>query len=182
MKNILTTISILISTCALAQVAIGKTSVTTPSVSLEFGNENKGIVLPWVNGTSNITPYITGYSESDIIENGTLVYDTNDKKVKIKYATGWRDLSVDTTGIVDTTLQNSLNDLPKAKTQIGGTPSTDTTAGILVLADTDKAMILPKVASPHLNIINPAAGMMAYDTVKKQLAVFNGSVWTFWKP
>ena len=56
------------------------------------------------------------------------------------------------------------------------------TPGILVLADTDKAMVLPKVASPHLNIVNPAAGMMVYDTTSKQLAVFNGTVWSFWKP
>ncbi|MGN7706961.1 hypothetical protein KYG33_00915 [Chryseobacterium sp. D764] len=26
--------------------------------------------------------------------------------------------------------------------------------------DVNKAMILPKIASPHLNIVNPAAGMM----------------------
>ena len=65
---------------------------------------------------------------------------------------------------------------------IGGDPSTDTTPGILVLADTNKAMVLPKVASPHLNIVNPSPGMIVYDTTKKQLAVFNGTVWSFWKP
>ncbi|MFN8364299.1 MAG: hypothetical protein U0T78_03115 [Cloacibacterium normanense] len=64
---------------------------------------------------------------------------------------------------------------------IGGDPSTDTTLGILVLADTNKAMVLPKAASPHLNIVNPS-GMIVYDTTKKQLAVFNGTVWSFWKP
>ena len=63
-----------------------------------------------------------------------------------------------------------------------GNPDTDPTPGLLVLADTDKAMVLPKVASPHLNIVNPAAGMMVYDTTSKQLAVFNGTVWSFWKP
>ena len=65
---------------------------------------------------------------------------------------------------------------------IGGDPATDTTPGILVLADTNKAMVLPKVASPHLNIVNPSPGMMVYDTTSKQLAVFNGTVWSFWKP
>ncbi|WP_426480116.1 hypothetical protein [Chryseobacterium sp. R2ACT005] len=48
--------------------------------------------------------------------------------------------------------------------------------------DVNKAMILPKIASPHLNIVNPAAGMMVYDTTKKQLAIYNGTVWSFWKP
>ena len=65
---------------------------------------------------------------------------------------------------------------------IGANPTLDSAPGILVLTDTNKAMILPKVASPHLNIINPSAGMMAYDTVKRQLAVFNGTVWSFYKP
>ncbi len=46
----------------------------------------------------------------------------------------------------------------------------------------NKAMILPKVASPHLNIKNPAPGMIVYDTDARQLAVFNGTVWSFWKP
>lgn len=64
---------------------------------------------------------------------------------------------------------------------IGLNPS-DVTPGILVLSDSDKAMILPKVENPHINIINPTAGMLVYDTVSKQLAVFNGTVWTFWKP
>ena len=172
MKNIFLTSFIIISACASAQVAIGKASVSSTAVSLEFGNENRGIVLPWVTNTSDVTGVI----------DGTIVYNTADKKVYVKYASGWKDLSVDTTGAVDTSLQNSLSDLDTAKVLIGGNPDTDTTPGILVLADTDKAMVLPKVASPHLNIVNPAPGMMVYDTTAKQLAVFNGTVWTFWKP
>ena len=31
-------------------------------------------------------------------------------------------------------------------------------------------------------IIKPEPGTMVYDTNAKQLAVFNGTVWTFWKP
>ncbi|MFC7346078.1 hypothetical protein ACFQO9_05010 [Chryseobacterium zhengzhouense] len=94
----------------------------------------------------------------------------------------WADLSVDTTGTADILLQTTKTESGTAKAAIGATGATDTTAGVLVLSDTNKAMILPQVASPHLNIVNPAPGMMAYDTVKKQLAVYNGSVWSFWKP
>ena len=167
----------LFTTCAFAQVAIGKASVSSPSVSLEFGTGNKGILLPWVTGVSTVTGAV----------NGTLVYNTTDKKVYVKYASGWKDLSVDATGttvdpitnVDGLTLQNSLDDLNTAKVSIG-TPTS--TPGILVLEDTNKAMILPKVASPHLNIVNPSPGMMVYDTTKKQLAVFNGTVWSFWKP
>ena len=192
MKNIFITLSIFLSTCAFAQVAIGKASVN-PSVSLEFydnADNVRGIILPWVDGVSDTAPFITNSPITETVVNGTLVYDTSDKKVKVKYATGWRDLSKDATGttvdpltsVDGLTLQNSITDLDNAKVQIGGDPATDTTPGILVLADTNKAMVLPKVASPHLNIVNPSPGMMVYDTTKKQLAVFNGTVWSFWKP
>ena len=175
MKNIVATLSLLFATSLSAQVAIGKATVSSPAVSLEFydnADNTRGIILPWVTNTAAVTGAV----------NGTIVYNTADRKVYVKYASGWRDLSVDTSGTVTTTLQDSLTDQDTAKVLIGGDPSTDTTPGILVLADTNKAMVLPKVASPHLNIVNPSPGMMVYDTTKKQLAVFNGTVWSFWKP
>ena len=175
MKNIVATLSLLFATTLSAQVAIGKSSISSPAVSLEFydnPDNTRGIILPWVTSTAAVTGAV----------NGTIVYNTADRKVYVKYASGWRDLSVDTTGTVTTTLQDALSDLDTAKVLIGGDPATDTTPGILVLADTNKAMVLPKVASPHLNIVNPSPGMMVYDTTKKQLAVFNGTVWSFWKP
>ena len=202
MKNIFLTIFSLFVTCASAQVAIGKPELSkladgttpNPNISLEFydgANNARGIILPWVNGTNNTTPFISGSPTTEIVANGTIVFSTNDAKIKVKYASGWKDLTVKnntdiipgiTNQTVNTSLQDSLSDLETAKVLIGGNPDTDTTPGILVLADTDKAMVLPKVASPHLNIVNPAAGMMVYDTTKKQLAVFNGTVWSFWKP
>ena len=175
MKNIVATLSLLFATSLSAQVAIGKATVSSPAVSLEFydnADNTRGIILPWVTNTAAVTGAV----------NGTIVYNTADRKVYVKYASGWRDLSVDTTGTVTTTLQDTLSDLDTAKVLIGGDPATDTTPGILVLADTNKAMVLPKVASPHLNIVNPSPGMIVYDTTKKQLAVFNGTVWSFWKP
>ena len=175
MKNIVATLSLLFATTLSAQVAIGKATVSSPAVSLEFydnADNTRGIILPWVTSTAAVTGAV----------NGTIVYNTADRKVYVKYASGWRDLSVDTSGTVTTTLQDALSDLDTAKVLIGGDPATDTTPGILVLADTNKAMVLPKVASPHLNIVNPSPGMIVYDTTKKQLAVFNGTVWSFWKP
>jgi len=172
MKKATIIFSLLLFTSAFSQVAIGKTSVSNASVSLEFGSGNKGIILPWVTSAASVTGAV----------DGTLVYDIADKKVKYRKSGSWIDLSVDTTGIVDTVLQASQTELSGAKVVIGAGGASDTTPGILVLKDTNKAMILPKVASPHLNIINPSAGMMAYDTVSHQLAVFNGTVWSFWKP
>lgn len=174
MKNLLS-VFLLISTSAFSQVAIGKTSVTNNSVSLEFGSANKGFILPWVNSTGNVSGAV----------NGTMIYDLSDHKVKVKYASSWKDLSIDTTGTtIDPTtnvdgvsIQTSLPEKPTAKTSIGAPTAT---AGILVLEANNKAMVLPKLANPHLNIVNPSPGMIVYDTHLKLFAVFNGKVWSFW--
>ena len=193
MKIIISLGFIFITSCAFAQVALGKASISVlpatttpnPSISLEFGdyvtNQGKGVILPWVSSAADMNSADTG----------TIVYDVSDKIIKYKTgASSWYNLSkneittvdgttnYDTTGVVDTSLQNSLTDQATAKTSIGTLSSIQ---GILVLEDNNKAMVLPKVPSPHLNIVNPEPGTMAYDTVTKQLAVYNGKVWTFWK-
>ncbi len=181
------------SLASFAQVAIGKSEITklsdnvtpNPGISLEFGpdtTEKKGIIVPWVNATSNSSPFITGYTGTNTIVDGTIVYDTADHKVKYKKAGIWFDLSVDGNGAASTALQDSKTELTNARAAIGADSAGDSTPGILVLTDKDKAMILPKVALPHLNIKNPAAGMLVYDTTNRQLAVFNGANWSFWKP
>jgi hypothetical protein len=152
-----------------AQVAIGKDNVSSASVSLDFDDsEPRGLLLPWVTDASTLATAV----------NGTMVFDRTDNKVKVKYAGGWEDLSVDPSGDLNGATQ-PITENPDAKVRIGG-DDTDTTPGILVLADTNKAMVLPKVADTD-DIINPAPGMMVYVTSKQLLAVFNGTVWSFWK-
>ncbi|WP_045502254.1 hypothetical protein [Chryseobacterium sp. StRB126] len=173
-KNIIVTTGFLIGACLQAQIGISRESVTNGSVSLQFGdNENKGLLLPYVTDKTGIT------------ESGTILFDTSDNKVKyLKDVNTWFDLSVDATGTADLNIQATDRvEHPGAKICISPTlGGADTTQGILVLADDNKAMVLPKVANPHLNIISPSAGMIVYDTIKKQLAVYNGTVWSFWKP
>lgn len=182
MKNIFLTLVFLSVATVSAQVKIGDASpLSSSSVSLEFAAGNKGMIFPWVTSETSVTDAV----------NGTIIFDLATEKIKVKKKTaGWIDLTMKNktdvvTGIpnktVDASLQNGLVEQPNAKTLIGGNAQTDTTKGILVLGDTNKAMILPKVAAPHINIKEPAAGMMVYDTAAKQLAVFNGTVWTFWK-
>lgn len=172
MKKIITAIIIFSVIGIKSQVAIGKENITNTSVSLEFADtENKGLVLPYVENKSGIS------------QNGSIIFDTADNKVKYLKSGSWFDLSVDTTGTADLSIQGAdKTEKATAKTAIGANAATDTTQGILVLTDPDKAMILPKVASPHLTIIRPSAGMMVYDTAARQLAVYNGTVWSFWKP
>ncbi|RNA61551.1 hypothetical protein D1631_06205 [Chryseobacterium nematophagum] len=172
MKNIIAIVLLLFFEIGFSQVAIGKTSVSNASVSLEFAAGNRGMILPWVTSTAATVGSV----------DGTLIYDISDKKVKYLQGGLWKDLSVDTTGVVDTSLQDSKVEISGTKVAIGNNGAIDTALGILVLTDHNKAMILPKMASPHLSIINPSAGMIAYDTLSHQLAIFNGTVWSFWKP
>ncbi|RZM11948.1 MAG: hypothetical protein EOO88_46200 [Pedobacter sp.] len=151
-----------------AQVAIGKTTLESTSSSIEFGSDNRGFVLPWTTSAASVSNAV----------NGTMIFDLNDKKTKIYADNVWKDLTVDVNGSVDTSLQDGLTEQAGAKVSVGAVSSTP---GILVLEDTNRAMILPKVANAHLNIIAPTPGMVVYDTVKKMLLVFNGTVWTFWK-
>ena len=183
MKTYITSLIILVSNLSFAQVTIGKASPYTAAnatVSLEFGNATggvRGIVLPWVTAAANVTSAVPG----------PIIFDSADQKVKFGTAatanatavTSWGDLSAGayaptTPNVPDTNTENAT-----AKILIGGTPATDTTSGILVLGDTNKAMILPRVNS-HTDIVNPTAGMMVYVTGTQQLALYNGREWTFW--
>lgn len=172
MRRIVILTLMFISGLAYSQIAIGRDNISSKSVSLEFGEGNRGLILPWVTSENAVENAVQG----------TLIFDTTDKKVKVKKEDGWKDLTVSTSGQVDTSLQSNLKEYSDAGVMIGSTVSNSNAKGILVLSDKDKAMVLPKVANPHRNIVQPAAGMIVYDTVQKQLAVFNGKEWTFWEP
>lgn len=172
MKNIITLFSIFLLTPFFGQVIIGagKTTVSSPSVSLEFGTEPKGIILPWTESATAIPATVPG----------TLIFDTADFKVKVKLASSWKDLTSDSRGQADLTLQTeAIADNTNAKVSIG-TPAVPTVPGILVLEDPAKAMVLPTV-NTYDQIVNPSPGMMVYCHSTKQVAFFNGTVWTFWK-
>lgn len=211
MKKILFTITLFSSVTAMAQVAIGKTelskiqplnTVTNQSISLEFYDRTdnaKGLVLPWTSTVNNQpTPYNAatgaGYrGMQGAVADGTIILDLSDSKVKYRRNGAWSSLTgalpllsngtrLNSFFPIDSSLQDNKAEAANVKTAIGANAAADTTTGILVLTDTDKAMVLPKMPSPHLTIKNPAPGMMAYDTATHQLAVFNGTVWSFWKP
>lgn len=52
---------------------------------------------------------------------------------------------------------------------------------VLVLESPDKAMVLLHITNSQSTVNSPYPGIMCYDTVKKALAVFDGSVWNYWK-
>lgn len=199
MKNTFITICFLFYSMAISQVAIGKSSITSNApVSLEFydnADNKKGLLLPWVSTVAG-TPNSTYLGLSSAVD-GTLIFDITDEKIKYRKggaaASSWFDLTVKnktdvissptiiTNATLDFSHQNSLQEKQEAKVMIGNSEESDSTPGILILTDKDKAMILPKVNNPHSNIITPSAGMIAYDPTKNILAVFNGTVWTYWR-
>ncbi|MTH16325.1 hypothetical protein [Flavobacterium sp. LC2016-01] len=170
MKKILIAICVVFAgLTANAQSSIGKNMPPDGSGILDFNAGGKaGIVLPWV------TTLPTGTA----LTGGVMIYDANLKKVMYYNGTSWIDLS-NHTGAVDLSIQASVPETPIKGTVIGAQSSS--VDGVLVLESSNKALILPKVVSPHLNIVKPMAGTICYDTVKKMVCIYNGSEWTFWK-
>ncbi|MDO5616425.1 MAG: hypothetical protein Q4G16_09555 [Cruoricaptor ignavus] len=167
MKKIFLILSI-IPQLIFSQVAIGKSKASANnSISIEFGTENKGLVLPYIEDKSKIT------------EPGTLIFDTTDNRVKLKIdGNNWFDLT-QKDGTSDLDLQKGKIEKENAKVVIGSKESV--ADGVLVLEENNKAMVLPKVENPETKIVNPAAGMMVYDPQKKLLCIFNGKEWTYWR-
>ncbi|APD06469.1 hypothetical protein UJ101_00938 [Flavobacteriaceae bacterium UJ101] len=166
MKNILITLHILFIGFIQGQIAIGKTDLSSKSSILEFNDDKGGIILP----------YVTSETAVSTPSEGTFIFDSTDKKVKLYDGTTWIDLSINQ-GTVDTTSQNSLSE-NDGGVILGAAKSS--AKGVLVLESSDKAMILPKVADPHLNVISPEPGTMVYDTTSKTISFYNGTQWSYW--
>lgn len=154
-----------------AQVVIGKSAVTNSSVLLEFGADPKGIILPSVNSA----PGAVG---------GTFIFDVTDNSVKVLEEkneglnNNWTNLTENEESGVPHSYTNTGND--EGEGVIIGAETT-TKPGVLVLESTTQAMVLPKIANPHLTMPGVVAGTIVYDTAVDMLAVFDGANWSYWK-
>ncbi|UWX61145.1 hypothetical protein N0B40_02465 [Chryseobacterium oranimense] len=167
-KSISTILIVFVSSAFNAQVAIGKDTIEGKDTILDFSNSpdnTKGLILPATKGLPAGSP-----------ANGTFIFDTSDDKVKVYENNGWKALS--DTGNSTTIKANDSNE-NGAGVVIG--EKEGSADGVLVLESQDKAMILPKISSPHLSVKDPYPGMICYDTASKTFAVFDGTVWNFWK-
>jgi len=165
---ILSILSLGICFAATAQTAIAKKTADGSSV-LDFASgTTKGIILPAVE-TLPATP-----------ANGTFLLDKVSKIVKMYQNGAWVNLSGvgDIAGAVPVAPYSGIVD--NGKQTVMGSRST-TVDGVLVLESPNKALVLPKISNPHLNVKSPYPGMMCYDTNRKSLAVFDGLVWNYWK-
>jgi hypothetical protein len=161
-------IYILLINCCISQIGIG-TIVINSSTVLNFGTDNKVIILPWVASQASVLSP----------NGGTLIFDTNDKKVKYynDNSNTWIDLSINS-GAVNTSIQDSYTENSNKKFVIGNQNTTK--SGVLILDTPNKALQLPKVNDVVNTILNPEAGSIVYDSLRKKIAVYNGINWTFW--
>lgn len=166
MKKILFITGLLCLQITNAQVAIGKEIIDGDGI-LDFkGNTTNGILLP-------IVETLPGNAVD-----GTILMDKNDEVLKMKVDAAWLPLSDQ--GSLAGVVFNPGDEAPGPNNVIIG-PSATNTPGVLVLESANKALILPKVDTPHINVKNPFPGMICYDTVSKSLAVFDGLKWSYWK-
>lgn len=181
MKKIFISLFFIATSGAQAQVGIGRNAevkTSEPSVLLKFGDENnKGLILPYVRTLpQNPVP-------------GTVLLDATDPaKARVKFYSGnavqpWTDLSgKDGNVTTEITTQPTLTEEEKSKVIIGA--ATSSADGVLVLESDTKAMVLPVVTDVQ-QVPSPSPGMMVYvkgTADHKRLAVYNGTVWSFWKP
>ncbi|APD07714.1 hypothetical protein UJ101_02213 [Flavobacteriaceae bacterium UJ101] len=165
MKNVGIMLLLCIANYCFGQVAVEKTSVDGDGI-LDFpSNTKKGIILP------GVTSLPSGAE-------GTILFDRTDNKVKYYDGTAWENLTEDTGSArsQDNTVGEAVSSGPGVI--IGA--NTSSVEGVLVLESSNKALILPKIAAPHLNVVNPEAGMICYDTTNQIIAIFNGNTWEFW--
>ena len=158
--------AVLFNSMLTAQVAIGKTTVSNNSVLLEFGSENKGIVLPSsVSNPANAVP-------------GTFVVNRTSQQVNFLDGMTWKNL-ISGGSFVPNAFLNVGSDV--ANGTVLGANST-TKPGVLVLESSNRAMVLPQVANPHTTIGNNASvGTIVYDSVSDSLAIFDGVNWHYWQ-
>lgn len=163
MKKLICFTIIILTEFTFGQIAIGKDNVTNNSVLLEFGTEPKGIILPSV--ASVLSP-----------SNGTFVYNTTTNSIQVLVASSWKNLTELGPGIPHTFTNCGLD---VGNGVIMGSESSNKN-GALILESTTKALVLPHVQNPHLNMKGVIAGTVVYDSVSDTFAVFDGKNWNYW--
>lgn len=177
MSNLYTSILIvlvyLVSNLCLGQLVIGKEMATNESVLLEFGQDNKGLILPSVIDAPNSVA-------------GTMIFSIEQKSVLVKeeknngVATNWTNLSINEQEGKVHSFTNQGEDIIEDKTAVILGSDTSTKPGILVLESTEKVLVLPKVNQAQNDIVSPIAGTILYDASSAMLAVFDGNNWSYW--
>ncbi|WP_300688356.1 hypothetical protein [Chryseobacterium sp.] len=159
-------LALALSTAVSAQIGIEKSTIDGSGL-LDFpSGTTKGIILPQVQNAAAMS----GTS------GGTFIFDGAASKVKFHNGSSWIDLT-NAAGVSKALLPGSEQN--RSKGVIMGAPDSSA-RGVLILESTDKALILPKVINPAVNVKSPVAGMMCYDPTAKLVCFYNGTEWSFW--
>lgn len=159
-----------------SQISINKDTSTSKNIGMEFndqkniGGEAKGIILPYVNHLETTS------------SSGTLYYDANTKQVKyVKSPNEIIDMTPE--GDEDVTLPDysTMEDNGKG-IEIGydkGQSADKHTKGVLSFSN-KRILVLPYVENAEMMPKDVEPGTIVYDNKTKSIAIFNGTVWSFW--
>jgi len=199
MKNYSSFIFILtlIPILSFAQIKIGNDTPPNESAIMQIGNleqdisdnANLGLILP------SVILSRAGIALGNGVENpnnGTFIFDVQTQTIRLMQNGAWIDLSNqgNNAKVLQAFSVNNLTNLNNLAINqenkqsqgvvIGDSPTT--AKGALVLAGNGaQGFVLPRIFQPHLNVLDPYPGFMCYDTERGTLAIFNGSVWNYWK-
>lgn len=158
MKHILfISIFLLFTTVSTAQVLIGNiTAASSNSVSVEFGSEARGVLLEPIDLPTTASA-------------GTIIFDDNSGSLRYYDGSSWSPV---TTGGLTNTVSNYTT---TGSVIINNDHSA--ADGIFIIEETDKALVLPVINNGSLQIKNPVAGLLYYDSAIKSVMVYNGNNW-----
>lgn len=147
-----------------SQVAYGKKSIDGSGM-VDFAQDSgRGLILPIVEQLPTI------------VSNGTLLVLKQDSSVYVYEDSTWLQLSKNGKLPLNfITISGAEND----STIIGAKLSS--ASGVLILESSNKALILPKNATTHVDIKSPRIGTISYDKTYKSIAVYDGNRWIYWK-
>lgn len=168
----------LVTSVLQAQLLIG-TEVSKSQASLiEFSydsNNTRGIILPAVEQTPTLDP---------TYNNGTFLFDKKSNQVKMFENGVWVSLTDegDPKAFTEEGRSSNLSREKGGGVVIGEEDlGTSRIQGVLIFEARNKAIVLPHIEDPHLNVKSPFPGMMCFDTNSNSLAVFDGKNWSYWK-
>lgn len=180
MKKFITFLTLIISNVLIAQMAIGKNSINGESTLLDFNTDQfntRGIILPAV-----VTTPTFEITENDINgnhpNNGTFIFDRSSKRFKMFENNQWVLIGEREGNISALSPLRSTEEIGQGV--IIGSDQTDA-KGVFILESPNKAIILPHIADPHINVRNPFPGMICYDTSSNTMAFFDGINWNYYQ-
>lgn len=172
-----------------AQVSFGgKQTIEGNSTIVDFNSDPSGNKVvgtgPNTNGfilsaVENKSTAISSANSSD--NNGTFLFDKSDSRVWMYQNNTWVSLSDPNVPGTNPANANLINTSEETSGMVKIGENSSSAAGVFVLESPGKAMILPRINTPHINVKSPYPGMICYDTASKSLAVFDGTNWNYWK-